>query len=201
MSEMTDRSRSGAVSRADARRAQILEAAHTCFSREGLHGASMASMAAEAGLSVGQIYRYFENKEAVIAALCEVHLEEWSQRLAAARARSDDVVEEMIEMARYNCEKLEEPGAIAMVLEFFSEAARNQRIGALVCAVDEAARARLRELLARPGEDAAAAMARASMATILLEGWLLRVLKDPGASKEDYLASLRPMFRLLVQGA
>ena len=75
-------------SRADLRRAQILEAAHECFSREGFHAASMASIAAQADLSVGQIYRYFENKEAVIEAICVSKLEEWSDRVAEVRSRS-----------------------------------------------------------------------------------------------------------------
>ena len=47
----------------EARREQILDAACDCVRRAGFHGASMAEIAQAAGVSVGQIYRYFENKE------------------------------------------------------------------------------------------------------------------------------------------
>ena len=52
-------------SNGEARRQQIVDAASTCARRAGFHGASMAEIAHAAGLSVGQIYRYFENKEAI----------------------------------------------------------------------------------------------------------------------------------------
>lgn len=54
-----------------ARRGQILEAAYRCFSERGLHGTTMQAVAAEAGLSVGALYRYFDGKEALFAALAE----------------------------------------------------------------------------------------------------------------------------------
>src|ERR1700733_12776427 len=52
-----------------ARRRQMLAAPSSCARRAGFHGASMAEIAQAANLSVGQIYRYFENKEAIIAAI------------------------------------------------------------------------------------------------------------------------------------
>ena len=95
-----------APSRADLRRAQVLEAAAKCFNREGFHGASMADVASEASMSVGQIYRYFENKEGVIAALVEQSLAERALRMAEVRASGGDLVEQMVELARYNAEKV-----------------------------------------------------------------------------------------------
>ncbi len=46
----------------ESRRQQILDAACDQVRQSGFHGASMADIARAAGLSVGQIYRYFENK-------------------------------------------------------------------------------------------------------------------------------------------
>lgn len=40
-----------------------------CFAEKGLHGASVADIAREAGLSVGQLYRIFASKEAIIEAI------------------------------------------------------------------------------------------------------------------------------------
>src|SRR3954466_366118 len=58
------------------RRAQILEAAMVCFAKRGFHQTSMHDISAEAGVSVGLIYRYFANKEAVIAAMADRHKEQ-----------------------------------------------------------------------------------------------------------------------------
>jgi TetR/AcrR family transcriptional regulator, transcriptional repressor of aconitase len=53
----------------EARRGEILEAAYRCFSEAGLHGTTMQAVAEAAGLSVGALYRYFDGKENLFAAL------------------------------------------------------------------------------------------------------------------------------------
>lgn len=53
----------------DARRRQILEAAHACFAHRGFHATTMQEVAEGAGLSTGALYRYFDGKEALIEAL------------------------------------------------------------------------------------------------------------------------------------
>jgi len=52
--------------RQKARQDDIIAAARRCFRQSGFHAASMSQIAAEAKLSVGQIYRYFANKDAII---------------------------------------------------------------------------------------------------------------------------------------
>ncbi|WP_425303991.1 helix-turn-helix domain-containing protein [Asticcacaulis benevestitus] len=46
-----------------------MEAAIACVLRHGFHGASMSETAKQAQMSVGIIYRHFENKEAIIEAI------------------------------------------------------------------------------------------------------------------------------------
>src|SRR2546423_10404530 len=67
------------------RRVQILDAALVCFAQRGFHQTSMHDISAEAGISVGLIYRYFANKEAVIAAMADRHKNEIQQVLERAR--------------------------------------------------------------------------------------------------------------------
>src|SRR4051812_35699377 len=55
---------------------QILNAAIVCFAQRGFHQTSMHDISTEAGISVGLIYRYFENKEAVIAAMADRYKKE-----------------------------------------------------------------------------------------------------------------------------
>ena len=56
-----------ASSKGDVRRREILRAASCVFRREGLHATGMRDIAAELGMHVGNLYYYFENKQALLA--------------------------------------------------------------------------------------------------------------------------------------
>ena len=71
----------------DARRRVILDAAVACFERRGLHGTSTDDIAAEAGLSNGALYRYFDGKAAIIEAIAA---ERHDQERALLSAALDD---------------------------------------------------------------------------------------------------------------
>jgi TetR/AcrR family transcriptional regulator, transcriptional repressor of aconitase len=51
------------------RRQQILDAAASCFARQGFHATSMQDIFAAAGLSAGAVYRYFPSKTELIRAI------------------------------------------------------------------------------------------------------------------------------------
>jgi TetR/AcrR family transcriptional regulator, repressor for uid operon len=53
------------------RRAQILRAAGICFVEKGFHQSSVAEIARTAEISMGLLYRYFPNKEAIVHAFAE----------------------------------------------------------------------------------------------------------------------------------
>lgn len=55
----------------EARRKQILEATSRCLARKGYSRLTIQEIAAEAGLSVGTLYLYFENKEEMVRVLSE----------------------------------------------------------------------------------------------------------------------------------
>jgi AcrR family transcriptional regulator len=50
------------------RRRQIVEAAMTVFSKKGFHAANVSDVAAEAGVSQGTIYWYFDSKDELLKA-------------------------------------------------------------------------------------------------------------------------------------
>src|SRR5258706_14095937 len=54
-----------------ARRDQIIAAGLTCFARAGYHATTMADVAAQAGVSKGTPYLYFDSKQALFLALHE----------------------------------------------------------------------------------------------------------------------------------
>jgi TetR/AcrR family transcriptional repressor of uid operon len=62
------------------KRAEILEAAGRCFMRSGFHGGSISAICAEAGISPGHLYHYFENKEAIVSALVQDRLKSATKR-------------------------------------------------------------------------------------------------------------------------
>lgn len=58
----------------------VLEAAAVVFARDGYVEARMVDIASEAGLSTGGLYRYFDNKTEVLAALvADIHEEFYEQ--------------------------------------------------------------------------------------------------------------------------
>lgn len=56
----------------EARRNQILEAAALCFSRDGFQATTIQAICDEAELSTGAVYRYFNSKDEIIAAIAEM---------------------------------------------------------------------------------------------------------------------------------
>jgi len=113
------------------RRAQILEAAVICFAKRGFHQASMHDISAEAGISVGLIYRYFQNKEAVIAAMAERHKKEISDLLERAR-QAPSLLESLETLFTAHCCE-DSPRVIsAFVVDLYAEASRNPQMADLV---------------------------------------------------------------------
>lgn len=187
------------LSRAELRRAQVLDASIQCFGRSGFHGASMADIAAAASMSVGQIYRYFANKEAIIAAIVARDMEEASTLRELLR-QGGDGVEELIAVARYKIEHVRDPIRAALSLEILAEAARNQRVAEIVRSAEEIGRGWLREMLERGGYASDGRLeARMDMIALLIEGWTSRVVKNPNADHEAYVASLRQILTVLLK--
>src|ERR1700738_1806506 len=83
------------------RRDEILAAAERCFVRSGFHGASMQDICAEAGMSPGNLYRYFPSKEALIAGICERNRAEAAESLLAVD-QAPGFFEGLAALARYH---------------------------------------------------------------------------------------------------
>ena len=65
------------------RRDEILEAAQSCFARSGFHQTSMQEICTQAGMSPGNLYRYFRSKEDIIAGIAARERAETAQQFAA----------------------------------------------------------------------------------------------------------------------
>ena len=79
------------IKKSEATRAQILDVALDLFRRHGFESTTMRGIAAEAGVSLGSAYYYFESKEDLVMAFYERAMEAMVPRLEAALAANDGV--------------------------------------------------------------------------------------------------------------
>jgi AcrR family transcriptional regulator len=129
--------------RAEMRRAHLLETARALFIEHGFHQTGVARIATESGIKVGQIYRDFSSKEDIIAAICERDVAEWleEERLTVAVEAGDvPAVRAWVERFLTNDEPIEE---CRLMSEIVAEAGRNTRIAELNHRIDR----RIRESL------------------------------------------------------
>jgi AcrR family transcriptional regulator len=193
---------------ADDRRQQILDAAIVCFAKTGFHQTSMHDISAEAGISVGLIYRYFKNKDEVISAIAEEHKKEIAQLLE--RARQAPTLLESLEIlfTSHCCE--DSPQVIsAFVVDLFAEASRNPRVAKLVRDVVRTKSKGVTDLIARSPDSKHAAHGLepheiAEMIFAINDGTMMRsVVQPPGMSsakqRERQLDVARTLWRLLFE--
>ena len=133
------------------RKAQILEAAIVCFAKRGFHQASMHDISAEAGISVGLIYRYFANKEAVISAMADRHKKEIHDVLERAK-QAPTLLESLEILFTAHCCESSPQIQSAFVVDLYAESARNPQMADLVRDVLQTAMDGVTELIAQSPE-------------------------------------------------
>lgn len=109
---------------------RILNAARACFVRAGFERATMQQVAAEAGMSAGNLYRYFDSKDGLVEGLCKADL----AMLAAsfdALAMSDDPRAALAQLTHRHLAEEPHEDAVLM-LQIWSAAVRNDAILQLV---------------------------------------------------------------------
>lgn len=185
------------------RRLEILDAAQACFARAGFHRTTMQDIASEAGMSVGNLYRYFASKDAVIAGLSER-----DRASAAADFAALEHADDFLAAFRRIGEKYfrEEPRERAIVcLEIWAEATRNPEVAAH-CAAFE------REMLGRMIEAFGRAQARgaiagtlppetmARMVMTIADGLYLRRALDPRFDVESEVSRALALVGAILRG-
>jgi len=116
------------------RRRQIMDAALVCFSRQGFHRTTMHDIVRESDLSAGAFYRYFESKEAIVAAMADEHHRAEAAVLAGVDTATD-ATEALIELARASLGRLDDAQERRwrrVTVQLWAEALRDPRIMAVV---------------------------------------------------------------------
>jgi AcrR family transcriptional regulator len=180
------------------RRSEILEAARRCVARSGFHQTSMHDICTEAGMSPGNLYRYFPSKEAIIAAIAERDRAEVGAELGAAQF-SDDFFATFEALARHH---LVERGAddVGLCTEMVAESRRNPAIAKIMHGFDKEVRARLVAMLEAAAQRGAIRAdvdfdAVVTMLIIMADGVWWRRAVGPNFNAEEVL----PMFLELTQ--
>ncbi|HNQ75280.1 MAG TPA: TetR family transcriptional regulator [Pseudothauera hydrothermalis] len=191
----------GESPRSEARRAQILAAARDCFRRNGFHGASIAQICREAGMSAGHIYHYFENKEAIIAAIVEQDLDRLLTMTAELRA-APDILPAISACTADGVRDSLNVDEAALKLEIVAEAARNPRVADIVRTADrrcrESVTATFREHRRQLGlpADAQWLEATAELLAILYDGLMVRAIRRQDIPREAIIS----LFQNIILG-
>lgn len=171
------------------RRAEIIAAARYCFVRHGFHAASMASIAQRAAMSVGQIYRYFASKEAIVQTIVQGIA---AKRLARMPSGSwSDLSTKLAHRALAAVDEDEDDEVL--MLEVIAEATRNPQVAAVIREYDGQLRTAAVAALRRdyPHLTEREALARAELMAVLLYGTQFRRGTELPASPEVLAALYR----------
>src|SRR6266436_365734 len=170
--------------RDQARRDQIVTAARQCVVRHGFHAATMAEIALAAQMSVGQIYRYFPSKEAIVHAIVERIVAQRLQGKMRLAAPKEDVPSLLAQQLAGDSPQ-EQREEYILMLEVMAEATRNPAVAEIVRQADQ----RLYDqsvaifLHDNPQFDREQASRRVVLLTILFEGAMFHSMRrsEPSA--------------------
>lgn len=185
------------------RRAEILAAAERAFVRHGFHAATMNDVAEEAGMSAGNLYRYFPAKEALVEGLCVLDQEERARNFAALSS-SPNVYDALAYGLRRHL--LSRPAEKArMILEVWSEGARNPRIATLGRGIDADVQLGLTQVFeaAKASGEASASLDSAFAARLLFTlvgGLFKRLAHEANFDVETEAAMVLGVLRGLFDG-
>lgn len=149
------------------RRTRILDAAERCFVRQGFHLTTMQHIAAEAGMSAGNLYRYFPSKDSLVEGLCERDRREMARAFEAFEG-AEDFMPVFAQLGRRHFE--DEPREKAILcLQIWAEATRSPVVAGIVSALSDDVVERLTVILE-------SARARGAVAPILPPARVARLI-------------------------
>ena len=109
------------------RKVEIMEAAVTCFLERGYHQTGIRDIAAQAGVSLGNLYNHFKGKEAVLAFIAEIEGAEHAGFIDGLTdpENPQDALEQFVDdYAAY----VSLPENALLGVEILTEALRNEKI-------------------------------------------------------------------------
>jgi AcrR family transcriptional regulator len=185
------------------KRGEILQAALSCFVRNGFHGASTTDICAAAKISPGHLYHYFPSKEAIIQALVEHNLVHAASRLREVLAAPDVIEALLVEIENTSIHR---PEAQVLSAEALAEAGRNAAFAPIVHAHAKAMRALLVDFITQAQQrgEVDAGLAPEATANILfaiVDGARALPIRNPSVDLPQCTAHLRIMLTRFLRPA
>lgn len=185
--------------RDQARRNKILQATAICVVRHGFHGASMAEIAETAGMSVGQIYRHYPSKEAIIHAIVErivEHRLRWIGHNEPAHIDAERMARIFVEGPDN-----ESRDDRVLMLEVMAEATRSPAVARIFRDADRRLRAKGVEMVraAYPQLTEEEAAGRVELFAVLAEGTAVRRVTGVRGDKELLISVYRSVLERAIR--
>jgi AcrR family transcriptional regulator len=185
----------------EARREQILDAAQRCFVRNGFHATSMHDVIAEAGLSVGAVYRYFTSKDQLRTAVAEHNSGTLNAEVAAIADHQPPLplVEAMTRVFAALEPLVAGPGSVArLAIQAWGEALRDPELGEFVNGVLHSMRSNLARIARRAQEAGdlppdADPEAVGAVLLAIIPGYALQRVLTGGPDSATFLTGLRTL--------
>lgn len=166
------------------RHIRILDAAERVFARAGFHAATMQDVAAEAGMSPGNLYRYFNAKDAIIAGMAERDRSTIAADFEGLCPSKGSLLDQLEAIGRKHL--VDEPREKAVIaLQIWAEAARNEDMARMCAGIEESLIGGLIAAIAeakRNGELPAALDEQSFLLaiTMMADGFFCRRAMEPG---------------------
>ncbi|WP_395645650.1 TetR/AcrR family transcriptional regulator [Terricaulis sp.] len=134
------------------RRREILDAARACFRQHGFRLTTIEEICAEARISPGALYRYFDCKTDIIAAIA-LDARAEAEAMLTTLSSAERLIDGLAELARAFFETFDGDGDAALLADVWAEAARDPllakalagreriAVGRMAAAIERAARA------------------------------------------------------------
>ena len=115
----------------ESRRREIIDAARTCFLRNGFHQTTTDEICLEASITPGGLYHYFDSKEDLIAAVIRDSTLRTVQRLRAMIDESDDARSAFRQVMDFFLQTMSDPdldGITRLDIEIWGEALHDEKL-------------------------------------------------------------------------
>jgi len=169
-------------------RRRILDGAHHAFQRTGYRGTNIPAIAREAGVSVGQIYRFFPGKQELFLGVCQEQTDLKMNELAAQLSAIPDPQARLRAAIHFFVASLDD-GWGAIVINAQAEAEANPRLRDMLVRLSDQERGFaamfIRELIARGEAPPDLDVASASLAAALLMHGAIAHQAERGAAGFD----------------
>ncbi len=186
--------------KAIARCEQVLEAAEKCFVENGFHKSSMAEISKAAGMSVGHIYNYFQNKEEIITTIINRQLAEFYTEISGKAFTKEERLRVLFSHFRKHLQECCDMKRLSLLFDIVAETGRNEEMAAAIKKYEEYLDNWLFELikLYQPKEEEEELRSRVEAVALVLNGVKMRLIRNPNLDKDKLEQQIKMIITRLI---